>query len=256
MLDKFKALFGKAEQGFVYVADVDDGPMKNAAAGATMRTVDRRPPWIVVDDSVEVIIVADWPGRLWKVEILDKAEEQPLSYARYTRAHAVRVLEEVPVSILFGAHGDAVCELLERAGRIELEDVARIGAAVHPRAGETYSRVWERWIGAEVPDSPHRGVDHSRTLAVPSDHRTRSPIGHGLTVLYAVLSDRAQVVAGDAAFVVNEDEADYEQDDASLAPEWAAAAQAFLHAAMAFGAPELLSDDEREVLTAAFQRAD
>jgi len=64
----------------------------------------------------------------------------------------------------------------------------------------------------------------------------RSPIGAGFTVLYSVLSARA-------TFIVDED------GDATLTPDWAAAADAFLHAAMAVGAPELLSPADVEILS-------
>ena len=247
LIAKLGALFGWLAEGLVYVPDVEPSPMKNAAVGAIVRTIDRRPPWIVVDDSIDSIVVAKWPGRVWRVEILDKASEQPLPHAHYTRAHAVRVLEEVPAPILFGAHGDAVCEVIERARRITLEDVVQIGAVVPPDAPETYSSAWKRWIEETLPGSPHRGLDHFHTLAIPSDYRTRSPIGHGFTVLYSALSDRARELVGEAAFLVDE------EGDVSFTPEWAVVCEAFLHAAMAFRAPELMPVADRDLLIAAFR---
>jgi len=206
--------------GFAYVADAESGPMAAAAAGAKVRNPDGGPPWIVVDHGLESIVVSKWPGKLWKVEILKAAKEQPNESANYTRAVAVRVIEELPPAVLFGPHGDAVLEVIERARSATLRH------ALHPEAREIYSRAWNRWLGTS-----HQ--DHRDTLAVSPG---RSPIGAGFTVIYSVLSSRA-------TFVVDDD------GDATLTPEWAAVADAFLHAAMAVGAPELLSPSEVEILS-------
>ena len=57
--------FRRRAQGFVFVADADDGPMRDAAAGKTIRNTDDAPPWIVVDQAIESIVVSKWPGKLW-----------------------------------------------------------------------------------------------------------------------------------------------------------------------------------------------
>ena len=216
--------------------------MRAAEAGAIVRNADSGPPWIVVDHSIESVIVAKWPGRLWSVEILKAAPDQPGASANYTRAVSVRVLEERPVSALFGPHGQAVCRVIERAGALTVEDLALLREAGHPLARSAYSRAWHKWLGRTEP-----AEDYADTLAI-SGGSTRSPIGSGFTVLYSVLSTRARSLVGDAAFVVDED------GDAAFAPDWEAAAQAFLHAAMAYGAPELTSQADAEALAAAWLR--
>jgi hypothetical protein len=243
-----RSMFQSRAHGFVFVPDAEDGPMRSAEVGATIRNVDSDPPWIVVDHAIESIIAEGWPGRLWKVSILEAAGEQPIRPARYTRAVAVRVLEELPTSILFGAHGEEVCRVIERAARVSVEDVRLLAEAARPAAREAYSQAWNRWLGEVEPDSPNRGQDHSDTLAVilvPGG--ARFPIGVGLTVLYSVLSDRARSLVGDVAFVVDE------EGDQSFAPEWAAVSDAFLQAAMALGAPQLMSTEERELLLSAWK---
>jgi hypothetical protein len=236
-LNLLKAFFRKRDVGFVFVPDVDEGAMKRAAAGATIGNPDSRPPWIVVDRSLESVVVAKWPGKLWRVEVLRRAPEQPLAGAHYTRAVSVRVIEELPVSTLFGPHGDLVCRVIEKAGALSLDDLHRLGKA-DPAARQAYSRAWGRWLGS--------GDDHADTLAVvASGTAGRSPIGSGFTVLHAVFSERARKLAGQSAFVSDD------EGNVSLAPVWAEAAEAFLHAAMGYGAPEILSPGDAEVLTVA-----
>jgi len=232
-------------QGFVYVADVEAGPMREAKPGATVRNPDRGPPWIVVDHSLRSVIPAKWPGRLWRVEILEEAPEQPNATARYTRAAAVRVLEEAPASALFGPRGEAVVRVIDRAGRLELDDVRALSELVGDEARAAYSRAWNRWLAEVDQASPHFGENHDGTLAVFAGE-TRSPIGGGFTVLHEVVSRRARALAGDAAFETDED------GEVFLAADWAGASHALLHAAMALGAPDLVPPGDRELLTRAW----
>jgi hypothetical protein len=233
-------------RGLVFVSDADDGPMRSARAGATIRNTDGGPPWIVVDHSIESVIVAKWPGRLWKVEILEAAREQPNDGVNYTRAVSVRVIEELPVSELFGPHGARVCAVIERARALTADDLAVLGANGHPLARAAYSSGWRKWLGRGEPAPGDSSEDHADTLAVPGG--ARSPIHSGFTVLHSVLAKRARGLVGDAAFVVDE------EGNQSFTPPWASAADAFLHAAMAFGAPELLSPADREALTQAWRK--
>ena len=57
--------------GFVYVPDSDSGVFAGAARGMVLRKPDRSPPWIVVDHAIESAVIARWPGRLWRVVVLD-----------------------------------------------------------------------------------------------------------------------------------------------------------------------------------------
>jgi len=225
--------FRRRVNGFVFVADVEDGPMRFAAAGKTIRNADDGPSWIVVDHAIESIVVAKWPGTLWRVSVLKAAAEQPAAYAKYTRAIAVEVIDEEPVWRLFGAHGEAVCRILDRARAITLDDVAML--QVRDEAREAYSRAWNRWLG-----DAH---DHTATLAAGD---FRSPIGAGFTVLHNLIVERARTLTDGAALTTND------EDELVLAPDWWAAGEAFLHAAMAQGAPELMSSADAELLTAAW----
>ena len=234
--------------GFVYASQAEDGPMANAAPGVTIRNSEDRPPWIVVDHSLESVVAAKWPGKLWKVEILQKATEQPRADAHYTRAVSVRVLEEEPISALFGRRGDRVCRVIETVGALTVEEDGVLGRP-NPAAREAYSGVWRRWLAAVGADPSRMTADYADTLAVViGGKQERSPVGIGLTVLYSALSERARALVGDEAFVTDaEGEMEFE-------PRWAATAEAFLHAAIAYGAPELTDEHDAEVLTSAWAR--
>jgi hypothetical protein len=241
-----RGLSRSRSRGFVYVPAGEE-LMKTAAIGAIVRNADGGPPWIVVNHALESVVVAKWPGRLWQVEILKAAAEQALSSAGYTRAVSVRVIGEHPVATLFGPHGHLVCGVIDKARTLVIADVPILGQMVSPLACQAYSRAWSHWLGETQPGD--RADDHRHTLAIVSGGpHGRSPIGGGLTVLYSVLTDRARALAGDAAFVVGE------EGDSSFAAPWDAAAEAFLHAAMAYGAPELLSSVDVNLLTAAWTR--
>jgi hypothetical protein len=51
--------------GYVYVPDENGGVMVQAREGVRIAVESRRPPYIVVNDSIKSILVARWPGKLW-----------------------------------------------------------------------------------------------------------------------------------------------------------------------------------------------
>lgn len=233
--------------GFVYVANGDTERMKDAEVGMEIENVDNAPPWIVVDHSLKSIVAAKWPGRLWKVQVVRAAPEQPNSSANYTRAVAVRVLEEVPVARLFGIHGERVCEIVAKASELQIEQVVALAEALDlGAADDAYSRAWDSWLERVDPNSSHLGESHAGTLCIFAGG-TRSPIGVGLSLVYGQVVKRARALLGDSAFVTDT------EGDEWLEPTWLAASSALLHAAMASGAPELLSQDDIQTLTSAWR---
>ncbi|MGC4118942.1 MAG: hypothetical protein QM765_31120 [Myxococcales bacterium] len=242
--------------GFLYASHASRAH-DAASVGAVLRNADRRPPWLIVDHTVGSVIVSQWPGRLFEVEVVDPvgpedlaAVKQPglLPGAGYTRAVAVRVLAELEAAKLFGEHGAAVVDVLERARRLSLEGAQLLADADDPRAGRCYSNAWNAWLQAEKRgDSIHAGQDHARTLEIPARQRAPSPIGHGLSVVYQIVRHQAQQVGGEAALLIDED------GESRLAPPWDHAADALLHAVMALGAPRLVSQDDRRHLLRAWE---
>ncbi|HJQ38533.1 MAG TPA: hypothetical protein VKB93_15450 [Thermoanaerobaculia bacterium] len=222
--------------GYIYAAESDAGPMQHASAGAIVRNPDDRPPWIVVDHSLETVVIASWPGRLWRARVHEAAYEQ-LS-TNFRRAVSVRILEELPVSVLFGPHGREVCAVIDRAAALTFEEIEALASAYRHEARAAYSRAWQAWLG-------QTGEDHGGTLAIPLRGRERSPVGSGFTVLHSVISEKAYAHAGTDAFTDDE-------DGTWLVPPWSDASSAALQAAMAFGAPQLVSADDAKLLTEAW----
>jgi hypothetical protein len=234
--------------GYVYVPNLDPGSLAVAAPGAVVRKPDATPPWIVVDHAIETALVARWPGRMWRVEVLDTAGvPQASATANYTRAVAVRVVAEIPVASVFGVHGEAVVGLLSFASGLDAATAERLAANRHPEAGRAYSRAWQRWLGERVGDMGDEG-EYSGTLAA-GPGPARSPVNCGFSLLQRAVWERAEAVVGSAAFVHDD------EGERSLGPCWGAAAVALLDAAMASGAPAVVTAEESEVLLSAFRSA-
>lgn len=232
--------------GYVYVPDSDPGPLAAAAPGEIVRKPDATPPWIVVDHAVEAAVVARWPGRMWQVEVLDTAGvPQASASAHYTRAVAVRVIAEIPAASLFGVNGGAVIGLLSLASGLDAATAERLAARRHPEAGRAYSQAWQRWLGGRAGDTSAED-DYSGVLAA-GPGPARSPVNCGLTLLYRAVWERAEAVVGSAAFVLDD------EGERSLEHPWGAAAAALLDAAMASGAPAVVTAEESEMLLSAFR---
>lgn len=238
----------EAASGFVYVGDDEQGPMSAAAPGARIGDrVDRR-PWIVVDHHPCSVTLATWPGRLWRVRIIHKASEQPAAYAGYTRATAVDVLDEAPLSELFGAGGEAVVDLLRSIAHLPLAVIDALSLSNDEQAARCCNAVWDRWLADVDPDSPFLGDDHAGILAM-GPTVPRSPVGAAPSVLHAELRKRALALVGGAAFVVDDEEEGFNA-------AWSRAAASLQHALFALGADaRYVSAAEREQLQCAWQAA-
>jgi hypothetical protein len=234
--------------GFVYVSTEEQGPMTSAAPGLRIGRFTDMPPWIVVDHSPHSAIIAKWPGRLWKVQVLHKASEQPYTYARYTRATAVHVLEEMPLSVLFDPNGEVVVEFLNRISRLSRDAAAKLGALRDEEAVHVHNVVWDRWLSKHDPASPFVNQDHTGTIGVGSKV-PRSPVGNAASVLHSELTKRARELVGEDAFIVDDEEQ-------CFSPEWARIAACLQHAIFAVGVEEsLLTPTERAVLWRTYEKA-
>lgn len=216
----------------------DDHPLKTAVPGGLVALPSRRPPWIVVDHDIHTILINKWPGKLWAVEIVDadpQAQRELVPNVWYTRAIAVRVLEELPIDRLFGSHGECVCRIVQVARELSLEQVARLAAALPPAADKANLAAWNRWIAS---------VDASPPVA---RRAAGSPINGGFGLISSQVVERARQIVGDAAFIEDE------EGEETLEPVWSKAHGALLHAAMAWGAPEFVDGEGQEALTAAWR---
>jgi hypothetical protein len=174
-------------EGFVYVEDECPGVMAGATAGSRVSKTSSEPPWIVVDRSLEQIIVARWPGRLFRVAVVppsSAAERAAMALAAqgqvpdagYVRALAVDVLAELPPAQLFGAHGRAIVEVIEVARSLTEDRAQLLASAAHPAAGDAYSAAWSRWTGTgHAVDHPQRR-QHVATIGYHRPGRASSPM--------------------------------------------------------------------------------
>ena len=201
--------------------------------------------------------MARWPGELWAVEIVDpitvgdmKAANQVglRADAGYIRAAAVKILHAVPVAILFGPHGEQVCAVIEAAAALTLSQATRLGESRHREAGEAQRRMWRRWLVRENIPLDRYSDDLDGTLAIGAS-RAGSPIGRAPRVIHSVVGRRAEALAGSSVWLV--DAADPE--GAWLAEPWSTGSLALVDAALAFGAPDLVSIAEHEILVAAWR---
>jgi len=252
-------------EGYVYVSGSDD-VMAPARVGMRVAKKNRLPPYIVVSDSIQSVIVARWPGKLWRVRIVDPvtaederaAQAAPLSpSAGVLRAFAVDVLAEVPVARLFGDDGDKVCAVLARAAQLDWAQARSFAKARHPDAGKAYSRAWSNWllsVGVASPfridfmsvvdTSPLRDADFTGVLTTSA--HPGSPVNDGLKVLHRTIRDCAESVEGGRALIMRED------GEEGFEPVWLAACYALLEAAMALGAPAVCEAEDRRIMCKAW----
>lgn len=238
---------GEADAGYVFVSQDDDGCMQAAAVGAQVGSGLDRPPYIVVDHAPGSAILARWPGRLWRVTVLQRASDQPLAYANYTRATRVRVLEELPLACLFVHQGEAVVGLLGRVGSLSLADKAALAALEDKEADRLHNAVVDRWLEQVQPDSIHMGQEHRGMIAMGGVD-PRSPVGNASAVFYDVLRKRAETLEGEAAFELDE------EGDRCLTAAWHRVADRLHNALYGIGAPDaLLTPEERQILLRAYR---
>jgi hypothetical protein len=227
-----------AIEGYVYVAEENRGAMSAAKKGSRVSLPEPRPPFIVVNENIDLVIVARWPGKLWLVRVVDALSdelERNLGLGRpnprrYVRAIAVDVLEEVPAWKLFGPHGAAICEVIDKATQLDSATITALARSRHPDAENAYSRAWGIWI---------KGMK-SRPAGI------HSPVNCGFPIISFSVRERANAICGEAAFVLDED------GEKCLEPTWSAASKALCEAAMALGAPELSPNEDRNCLAKAW----
>jgi hypothetical protein len=238
------------QEGYLYVPAGGQGPATGASPGRLIQNKDRLRPWIVVHHEIESVIPAEWPGSLWRAAVVDAANQKDfdacgggrlLPTAPYTRAVAVRVLSELPIWRIFGGKGEQVLEVVRVAEGLSSSEVDLLASHTEPGASKCYSKAWSAWLLDSNPDSIYADADHTRTLLAGGSKR-RSPINAGFTLIYSLMAARARQLGGQSALGADDEGGE------RLLGNWAHALSALLHAAMALGAPDYVSDDERVVL--------
>jgi hypothetical protein len=219
----------------VYTPNKDGGPFIDAKEGDTIR-VSPKPPWIVVDHAKETMVFTNWPGTLWYVEVIKPAPSSEQITKTYTRASAVRVIKAASTSEIFGPSGKDVEAVLCQAAELETVHLDAL-KALPPTGHAVFSEAWNRWLaGGEV------ALDHSKTLSV-GGHPRQSPVGPGFSLLFNVVLRRATELEGDDSRWVDE------EGEFHFTEKWQRALDAALHAAMAAGTSDLMSESELRLLT-------
>jgi hypothetical protein len=242
----FRSLGRKRQTGFIYIADERrDLRFAGAAPGDVIRNETREAPWLVVNHTLDGVLVTDWPGSLWEAEVVDAINPQNHK-GDYTRAVAVRILRQVPPHELFGPNGEAVVWILDRTARLTREEAETLSRARAPEAGALYSRAWLNW--PEMPDDKRVFEDWEGVIGAGGTIPP-SPVGRGLSAVFNSVCANALRAFGDNAWYTT-DGPEVEDPDMHLAEPWYTAALCLLEAAMALGAPHLLSEADRKTLTA------
>ncbi|MCX7359305.1 MAG: hypothetical protein NT015_14330 [Alphaproteobacteria bacterium] len=217
----------------------EDPLFGKAAAGEVLRIPGRTPPWLIVS-ALGSTLFASWPGQYVLAEVVDAITEEeqrpyggaPASWAGYTRAAAVRVVEIYHLPNIFGQHGDAVAAIVDATSTLTEAEATEMIARRHPEADAARER-----IEALVK----RDLDRNGSgLGAPFEHG--SPLG-ALYFLDLVVSERALAVVGDRAF-----EDDPDDPGAWLAEPWTGAVSVLWEAALAIGAPDIGAEGDRAVL--------
>ncbi|MEV0460130.1 hypothetical protein [Catellatospora methionotrophica] len=205
---------------------VDRAAPEQARVGGRIRMPALSPPWLVVYETPERVLVNRWPGRLLRVRAVPATSEPERAAlaaavapirpgAGYTHATSVDVLEELPPGLPFGAHGDAVARVLDAARALDEATAYRLAAARHRDAPQACRSAWQRW------------------LAGPRMGGAGSPIGSGSGLLHQLVRDSARARGGPQTWTVDGD------GEETVAEPWESAYGALRAAALAYGAPDL-----------------
>lgn len=240
-------------EGFWF--DAADASLCLNRSGHQVSLAQAVPPWMVVEQSVAGITIGSrWPGRLWRVRVTQLGDMSGLvAQPGYWRAAAIELLEELPVSTLFGPEGGPVVSLLEQIRNLSRPQAEQLAAGVPPQAWRAWGRAWVRWSAddgaAPETDSALQAWDGVLSATRRVD-KQRSPIHAGFLLIHTLVRERAQALDGDAAFELIEDDGEIEQ---WLAPMWRNVSDACLYAAMALGGAQWVAHGQAAVLTQAWR---
>jgi hypothetical protein len=223
--------------GFIYVERDDANPVPpgiyEAKVGALVQTPGTEPPWIVVHREIVSAGGSSWPGRLLRAKIVEVAvqgmnDTALLPNPPYVRCCAVQIVDELAPSLVFGPDGAGVVEVIEVAQLLSLDQARLLAANDSPEAEAAYTAAWNAWMAVDA---------HGTSIGDAGVGRSGSPVGTGFLVLDSELRKRARTVSGEAGVAIDD------EDESYLVAPWDQACTALLHAAMALGAPRLITQE-------------
>ena len=244
----FGARKGKQTTGFIFASGRDaDRRFLTAQEGDTVRNPSREAPWIVLLHSLQDVVVTDWPGILWEAEVVDALDPQGHT-GDYTRCVAVRLMRRLPPHTLFGPDGEGVAWVIECARNLTPEDAEILADHRARESGQIYSKAWLRWDG--LSPAKREFADWEGVIGAGGDAPV-SPINRGLSAVFNCTCARAVELLGEDAMYP--EGGDDDDPDLHLVDPWGEAALALCEAAMALGAPRLLPEEDRAILTEAWR---
>jgi hypothetical protein len=248
-------LNGAVIQGYVYVPDnrdhTTDKLFTNAKAGdiITKISTESDPGSLVVDHHLYTVLIVRWPGKLYKAEVLNAEAEKELNEGLrkgvpYTRTLGVKILEELPVALLFGENGPAIAQLIDQITVITEAQVDALSAFDITSSRALYTKAWKAWIA--LTDANYReSPNYDCVIAVhPKNQVRKSPVDEGLSVISDTFRRKAESLVGEAAFEIDD------EGDRCMHPKWLAAMEHLLMAGMSYEADNLLTEAEKATMRA------
>ncbi len=227
------------ETGYVYESEDKPGPFETAHIGEIVANPTPEPPWLVVSHTLQDVTVARWPGRLWLAQVIERLEPQN-HRGHYTRSIAVKLLKEMKTAHLFGLHGKDIEEILRYAKNLTPDDAEHLSTYSSEQARQLQEKGWNSWMHQTQGAEPSQN-GHMIGVVAAGNGRSRSPIGHGLSLIHTCVWEAAKSSVGDVAFEEDEEEC-------WLISPWSEAVGELMNAAWALGAPDLFTPEERERL--------
>jgi hypothetical protein len=247
-------LFTGGKVGDTYFTDEKIDLFASAKVGDTIIKPVQKPPYLVVDHVLDKILITKWPGVLYQVEILNPSEEKGINVGLvknvwYTRTFGVKIIDEIPIEILFGANGIQIKQILDLLKNLTEEQVNQLATYEVAQSQKIYAKAWKQWVS--LTDKAYfNATDHYEKVlkAYPKNQNRVSPIGQGLSIIHGIFYQTARKLTQDEALEVDED------GEISLKPTWDRAQTHFLHAGMSYEDLHLLTEAEKKHLRKPIER--
>ncbi|MEW7007544.1 hypothetical protein AB2J24_07035 [Lentilitoribacter sp. EG35] len=224
--------------GYLCVVENNRGNIPNLAPGLVLDNKTDAPPWIIVDHDLRTMTIPNWPISLWKVRALKPIKPQG-HQGNYTRCRAIKVLERLPAYKVFGEVDTGLCNVLEFAQRMTLDQAIVLSKFRAKNAHEFYNLAWHRWLHHNPTQSNGYTKDYEGILDI-GGLKAGSPVGTALTLIHNVLFDQAGRVDPENAYVHEDDGTPH------LGSPWNKANSALNGAALSFGASEFFDPEGLE----------
>lgn len=236
-----------------YLSDEKIELFKTAKVGDNIIKQEKTPPYLVVDHDLDKIIITTWPGKLYKVAVLNPSEEKQINTGLvkniwYTRTFGVKILEELPVEIIFGDNGLQIKQILDFIINITEEQVSQLANYDVEQNQKIYSNAWNNWVSLTDKEYHNSSSDFEKVIQVfPKNQSRVSPIGQGLSIISTIFYQTARKLTQDEALEIDE------EGEIHLKPKWSIASTHCLNAGMSYEDSNLITEDEKALLRRPFE---